>query len=163
MGLFLKKFFSNFCPHIKDSKWDRKCIFINYTSCNRSPQQIPFQFANEKLPYSHCRAFQAMLLVLQISFQIMYNLVFEIFFASKKVTIFNCKLKNVIFMEFLSISLNKSNYAACAIFFLNIKCVCNHLADFKGQSAAFLTDHKIEIIFETFQTAPRSIFRIYVW
>ena len=57
---FLKNFFSNFRSHIKDSKWGRKCIFINCTSCNESPQQIPFQFANGKLPHSHCRAFWAM-------------------------------------------------------------------------------------------------------
>ena len=57
IGLFLKNFFSNFLSHIKDSKWDRKCISINYTSYNGSPQQIPFQFANEKLPDSRCRAF----------------------------------------------------------------------------------------------------------
>ena len=57
--LFLKNFFSNFRSHIKDSKWGRKCIFINCTSCNRSPQQIPFQFANGKLPLSRCRAFWA--------------------------------------------------------------------------------------------------------
>ena len=58
--LFLKKFFSNFRSHIKDSKWGRKCIFINCTSCNGSPQQIPFQFANGKLPHSRCRAFWAL-------------------------------------------------------------------------------------------------------
>jgi len=57
--IFLKKFFSNFRSHIKDSKWGRKCIFINCTSCNGSPQQIPFQFANGKLPYSRYRAFWA--------------------------------------------------------------------------------------------------------
>ena len=56
---FLKNFFSNFSSHIKDSKWGRKCTFINCTSCNRSPQQIPFQFANGKLPHSCCRAFWA--------------------------------------------------------------------------------------------------------
>ena len=56
---FLKNLFSNFLSHIKDSKWGSKCIFINCTSCNGSPQQIPFQFANGKLPHSRCRAFQA--------------------------------------------------------------------------------------------------------
>ena len=59
IGLFLKNFYSNFRSHIKDSKWGRKCIFINCTSCNESPQQIPFQFANGKLPHSCCRAFWA--------------------------------------------------------------------------------------------------------
>ena len=59
IGLFFKNFFSNFRSYIKDSKWGRKCIFINCTSCNGSPQQIPFQFANGKLPHSHCRAFWA--------------------------------------------------------------------------------------------------------
>ena len=39
--LFLKNFFSNFRFHAKDSKWDRKCILINCTSCNGTPQQIP--------------------------------------------------------------------------------------------------------------------------
>ena len=43
---FLKNLFSNFLFHIKDSKWGKKCIFSNYASCNESPQQIPFQFAN---------------------------------------------------------------------------------------------------------------------
>ena len=59
-GLFLKNFFSNFRSHIKDSKWGRKCIFINCSSCNVSPQQIPFQFANGKLPHSCCREFWAL-------------------------------------------------------------------------------------------------------
>ena len=57
---FLKNFFSNFRSHIKDSKWGRKCILINCTSCNGSPQKIPFQFANGKLPHSRCRGFWAM-------------------------------------------------------------------------------------------------------
>ena len=52
-------FFFNFHSHVKDSKQGRKCIFINCTSCNRSPQQISFQFANGKLPHSRCRAFWA--------------------------------------------------------------------------------------------------------
>ena len=59
IGLFSKHFFSNFCFHIKDSKWGRNCIFINCRYCNWSPQQIPFQFANGKLPHSRCRAFWA--------------------------------------------------------------------------------------------------------
>ena len=50
IGLFLKNFFSNFRSYIKDYKWGRKCIFINCTGCNRSPNQFPFQFANGKLP-----------------------------------------------------------------------------------------------------------------
>ena len=62
IGFFLKNFFSNFRCHIKGSKWGRKCIFINCTSCNGSPQQIPFQFANGKLPHSCCRGFWAYLL-----------------------------------------------------------------------------------------------------
>ena len=49
----------NFRFHIKDSKWGRKCSFINCTSCNGSPQQIPFQFTNGKVPHSRCRAFWA--------------------------------------------------------------------------------------------------------
>ena len=55
IGFFLKNFFSNIRCYIKGSKWGRKCIFINCTSCNRSPKQIPFQFANGKLPHSCCR------------------------------------------------------------------------------------------------------------
>ena len=58
-GLFLKKTFSNFCSHIIDSKWGRKWISINCTSCNRSLQEISFQFANGELPHSRCRAFLA--------------------------------------------------------------------------------------------------------
>ena len=54
---FLKNLFSNFRSHIKDSKWGRKCIFINCTSYNGSPQQIQFQFANGKLSHSCCRGF----------------------------------------------------------------------------------------------------------
>ena len=38
---FFEFFFSNFHSHIKDSKWGRKCIFINWRSCNGSPPQIP--------------------------------------------------------------------------------------------------------------------------
>ena len=60
VGYFLKFLFSNFHSHIKDSKWGKKYIFMNYTCCNRSPQQIPVQFANGILPHSRCRAFQAM-------------------------------------------------------------------------------------------------------
>ena len=48
-----KIFFSNFRSHIKDSKWDRKYIFMNYASCNGSPQQIllwQLPFANEAKP-----------------------------------------------------------------------------------------------------------------
>ena len=60
IGIFLKNLFSNFGLHIKDSKQGRKCIFINCTSYNGSPQQIPFQFANGKLPHSCCRAFWVM-------------------------------------------------------------------------------------------------------
>ena len=39
----------------------QKMNFINCTSCNGSPQLIPFQFANGKLPHSYCRAFWAMI------------------------------------------------------------------------------------------------------
>ena len=53
IGSFLKILFSNFRFYIKDSKWCRKCIFINCTSCNGS------QFTNGKLPHSRCRAFWA--------------------------------------------------------------------------------------------------------
>ena len=60
IGYFLKFLFSNFRSHIKDSKWGRKYIFMNYTCCNGSPQKIAFQFANGKLPRSRCRAFWAM-------------------------------------------------------------------------------------------------------
>ena len=42
---------------MKDTEWGRKYIFMNYVSCNGSPQQIPLQFANGKLPRSCCRAF----------------------------------------------------------------------------------------------------------
>ena len=57
IGLFLKNFFSNFRSYIKDSKWGRKCTFIDCISCNGSPQQIPFQFVNGILHHSRCRAF----------------------------------------------------------------------------------------------------------
>ena len=57
---FFQRFVSKFRFHIKDSKWGRKCIFINCKSCNGSPQQISFQFANGKLPHSRCRVFGAM-------------------------------------------------------------------------------------------------------
>ena len=52
IGYFLKFLFLNFHSHIKDSKWGRKRIFNNCTSCNGSRQQIPFQFTNGKLPHS---------------------------------------------------------------------------------------------------------------
>ena len=50
IGFFFEIFFSNFRSHIKDSKWGRKCIFMNCASRNGSPQQIPLRqlpFANE--------------------------------------------------------------------------------------------------------------------
>ena len=50
IGYFLKFFFSNFRLHIKDSKWGKKYIFINCTSYNGSPKQIPFQFAMGNCP-----------------------------------------------------------------------------------------------------------------
>ena len=53
--------------HLKDCKWDRKCIFMNFACCNGSPQQIPLRqlpFANEAKPHSHCRGFWAMFLFL---------------------------------------------------------------------------------------------------
>ena len=59
---FFEIFFSNFHSHIKDSKWGRKCIFMNCASCNGSPQQIPLRqlpFANEAKPHYLCRAFWA--------------------------------------------------------------------------------------------------------
>ena len=62
---FLKNFFSNFRSHIKDSKWGRKCNSINCTSSNRSPQVIPFQLANGKLPHFCCRAFWAQFLFMK--------------------------------------------------------------------------------------------------
>ena len=65
---FFEIFFSNFRSHIKDSKWGRNCIFINSKSCNRSPQEIPFQFANGKLPHSCFRAFQALFPIFFILF-----------------------------------------------------------------------------------------------
>ena len=55
----MKNIFSNFRSHIKDSKWGRKCNFINCISSNRSPQEIPFQFANGKVPHSRCIGFWA--------------------------------------------------------------------------------------------------------
>ena len=58
-GVWFFYLFSNFRFHIKESKWGRKSIFINCTSCNGRPQQIPFLFANGKLPHSCCRAFWA--------------------------------------------------------------------------------------------------------
>ena len=60
IGYFLKFLFSNFRSHIKDSKWGRKYILMNYTCCNGSPQKIPFQFANGKLPHSRCRGLWAL-------------------------------------------------------------------------------------------------------
>ena len=62
VSLFLKTLFSNFRSHIKDSKWGRKCIFMNCASRNGSPQQIPLRqlpFANEAKPHSHCRGLWA--------------------------------------------------------------------------------------------------------
>ena len=53
IGPFLENLFSNFRLYIKDSKWGRKCIIMNYASCNGSPQQIPLRqlpFANEAKP-----------------------------------------------------------------------------------------------------------------
>ena len=61
--IFFEIFFTNFRSRIKDSKWGRKCIFMNCASRNGSPQQIPLRqlpFANEAKPHSHCRAFWAM-------------------------------------------------------------------------------------------------------
>ena len=54
---FFEKFLFKFLFSHKRFKMGQKCIFINCTSCKGSPQQIPFQFANGKLPHSHCRAF----------------------------------------------------------------------------------------------------------
>ena len=48
-GFFLKKMFSNFSSHIKDSKWGRKYIFMNYTCFNGSPQKSHFS-----LPMGNC-------------------------------------------------------------------------------------------------------------
>ena len=39
--------------YIKDSKWGRKCIYMNCANCNGSPQQNPlwqFPFTNETKP-----------------------------------------------------------------------------------------------------------------
>ena len=61
--IFFEIFFSNFHSHIKDSKWGRKCIFMNCASRNGSPQQIPLRqlpFANEAKPHSHCRGLWAL-------------------------------------------------------------------------------------------------------
>ena len=49
-GYFLNFLFLDFRPHIKDSKWGKKYIFINCTSYNGSPKQIPFQFAMGNCP-----------------------------------------------------------------------------------------------------------------
>ena len=51
-GYFLKFLFSNFRSHIKGSKWGRKCIFMNYTCCNGSPQKSHFslQIGNCPIP-----------------------------------------------------------------------------------------------------------------
>ena len=72
--LFLENFFSNFHSHTKDSKWGRKCISINSRSCNGSHQQIPFQFANGKLPCSCCRAFWTLLDFLPLVLEFSYSL-----------------------------------------------------------------------------------------
>ena len=56
-------FFSHFRFHIKDSKWERKCVFMNCASSNGSLQQILLRqlpFANEAKPHSHCREFCAL-------------------------------------------------------------------------------------------------------
>ena len=56
IGLFCKKFLSNFCFHMKDSKWGWKCIFMNCASRNGSPQQIQLRqlpFPNETKPRYH--------------------------------------------------------------------------------------------------------------
>jgi len=61
--IFFEIFFSNFHSHIKDSKWGRKCIFMNCASHNRSPQKIllwQLPFAYEAKPHSRCRAFWAL-------------------------------------------------------------------------------------------------------
>ena len=52
VGLFLKNFFSNFRSHIKDSKWGRKYILMNYICCNGSPQKSHFslQMGNYPIP-----------------------------------------------------------------------------------------------------------------
>ena len=50
IGIFFEIFFSNFCSHIKDSKWGRKFIFMNFARHRGSLQQIPLRqlpFANE--------------------------------------------------------------------------------------------------------------------
>ena len=60
--IFLKNLFSNFCLHIKDSKWGKKSIFMNCASRNGSPKQILIQqlpFANEAKSQYHCKAFWA--------------------------------------------------------------------------------------------------------
>ena len=56
---FFEKFLFKFPFSHKRFQMGRKCILINCKICNRSPQQIPFQFANGKLPHSHCRGFWA--------------------------------------------------------------------------------------------------------
>ena len=59
---FQECFFTNFCYHIKDSKWGRKWIFLKCVCYNGSPQQIPpqqFPFTTETKPHYHCRAFWA--------------------------------------------------------------------------------------------------------
>ena len=56
---FFEKFLLKFPFSHKRFQMGQKCIFINCTSCNGSSQQIPFQFANGKLPHSRCRAFWA--------------------------------------------------------------------------------------------------------
>ena len=63
IGSFLKNLLSKFRFHIKDSKWGRKFVFMNYASYNRSPQQIQLRqlpFANEGKPHSHYREFWAL-------------------------------------------------------------------------------------------------------
>ena len=57
--IFFEKLAFKFPFWHKRFQMGQKMYFINCTSCHGSPQKIPFQFANGKLPYSHCRAFWA--------------------------------------------------------------------------------------------------------
>ena len=60
---FLEKFLFKFLFSHKRFQMGQKMFFINGTSCDGSPQQIPFQFVNGKLPHSRPRVFCAFYIV----------------------------------------------------------------------------------------------------
>ena len=87
IGYFLKFLFSNFRSHIKDSKWGRKCISINCTSCNRSPQQIPLQIGNCPIPVAEhswlCLFLASMKIIAKGSYNVSWSWLSEFIFKSE--------------------------------------------------------------------------------